>query len=401
MSFPSGACLPPFPPQSYRQSKTSTVDDQSDSDDTFFVPRPRRLACQGQLPSTSPPRSNGMVLISTTSRNLGDEFCDVSLENAGDVKGTAVSYGIKSENSNVRKNLRQIANKIRSGSKEHTADAIRPRCPPNPSRIRGTCGQMIDLPPFEAFGGREPDCACGNVCNERGFPCRTVCCPEKKPPQQPPHGSASPPSGYSTLSSLMRAADDVTYGDSDTATAGSDNGTHYSARRRRVSSSIGSVSTERSEGENKLGGENEAEIKPGTWRDEESLRKPSLVDGLLLSIYRNHQRYCSSSLGESDTMTEHSTTSEPAVTRYRRCIPSSATSSSSRVVLRRFRLQSKHVAELKLLVSSLEASLSGQCALLVRELKKRDKLRHRRDQRNDVVTAVLHALSQKRSVHMR
>lgn len=196
----------------------------------------------------------------------------------------------------------------------------------------------------------------------------------------------------------MRAADDVTYGDSDTATAGSDTGTHYSARRRRISSSIASVSTERSEGENKPGGgEKGAEIRPGTWKDRGSLRKPSLVDGLLLSIYRNHQRYRSSSLGESDTMTEHSTTSEPAVTRYRRCFLSSAASSSSRVVLRRFRLQGKNVAELKLLVSSLEASLSGQCALLVRELKKRDKLRHRRDQQNDVVTAVLHALSLKRS----
>ena len=231
MSFPSGACLPPLPPQSYHQSNTPTVDDQSDSDDTFFVPRPRRPVCQGERSSTSPTRSSGMVLISTTSRNLGDEFCDVSLENAGDVKGTAGSNGIKSDNSNVRKNLRQIANKIRSGSKEHRVDSIRCRGVPNPSRIRNTGRQMIDLPPFEVFGGHDSNCACGDVCDERGeIRCRSVSCPEKKPPQQPPHGSASPPAGCGTLSSLMRAADDVTYGDSDTATAGSDSGTYYSAR---------------------------------------------------------------------------------------------------------------------------------------------------------------------------
>lgn len=231
MSFLGGACRTSLPPQSYHQPNTSTADDQSDSDDTFFVPRPRRPVCQGLPAPSRPPRGGGMVLISTISRNWGDEFCDVNLENIGDVKGTGSGNGGKSESNNVRKNLRQITNKIRHGSKVCREDTIRPVSLPDPSIAGDASTQMIDLPPFEAFGGHEQNCACGKVFGGRGgFSCRTPGLPQEKQPQQPPHGAASPPAGYGSLSSLMRAADDTTYGDSDTATAGSDTGRHYPAR---------------------------------------------------------------------------------------------------------------------------------------------------------------------------
>ena len=174
-----------------------------------------------------------MVLISTTSRNWGDEFCDVSLENIGDFKGNGGGNGDKNGSNNVRKNLRQIANKIRSSSKENREeDSTRPVSPPDPSRVKHPSSQMMELPPFEVFVGHEQNCVCGKVCGVPGeFPYkRTVSCPEDTQPQQPPHGAASPPPGYGALSSMMRAADDTTYGDSDTATAGSDTGSHYPIR---------------------------------------------------------------------------------------------------------------------------------------------------------------------------
>ncbi|ROT69771.1 putative TBC1 domain family member 30 [Penaeus vannamei] len=125
-------------------------------------------------------------------------------------------------------------------------------------------------------------------------------------------------------------------------------------------------------------------------------RRSSMVDDLLLSIYRHNRR--SDSIEESDTLTEHSTTSETPHAAFQLQTKTVRRCSSGGVVHRRSRLVNKDVAELRLLVVSLQASLSSQCAMLIRELKRRDKLHYRRDQQNDVITAILHALSQKRKI---
>ena len=55
------------------------------------------------------------------------------------------------------------------------------------------------------------------------------------------------------------------------------------------------------------------------------------------------------------------------------------------------------LCELEPLVTSLQSSLSTQYAILVKELKKRDRLNLRQQRQNDIITAILHALSEKRS----
>ncbi|XP_050698348.1 uncharacterized protein LOC126986337 [Eriocheir sinensis] len=406
----------------------------------------------------------------TKSSLYNDEFCDVSLENAEVRNANPNPNKTTSNTNNVRKNLRQIASKIRVGPKLAQGNTTRS----NPTSDPGgeDSSSQVDLPPFAAFSdpsgrvsdapgvlpkgsqclqegnhglkpSQQPPCSSDPRDEDMGVLSKRILAPREdcQAPQQPPCGIVAPPVGYSGLSSLMYEADDTTFADSDTATAGSDSGVLCaSSRRRRTSSSVEEKREERGGEEGGGGGGIGGRVREriATWMEERennegrgggrgggggshepSRRKPSLVDGLLLSIYRHHQRNRSSSIGESDTLTEHSTTSEPpfppppAASRYHRgraygCSSSSSSfvsppppppccSSSSRVVLRKFRLLSKDVAELRLLVSSLQASLSGQCALLVRELKKRDKLRHRRDHRNDLITAVLHALSLKRS----
>ncbi|XP_071526976.1 uncharacterized protein [Panulirus ornatus] len=310
--IPPPGWLPQGPDLPHRSLNTLT-DNLSDSDDTFFVPRPLRRARLGSR-ITDDDSSANMVLVTTASRDWGDEFCDVSLENPGDAKsgsGDCYDQGVGScGKSIVKENLKHIAYKIKPGRKHGNI------------RDGGDQNVQTELPPFEICCGHEQE-GPGNKDQKTGYRCterdytppgfmklrgkQTLSYQAPMTPQEAPHGSTSPPSGYSSFSRLMQAADDATYGDSDTANGASDN--KDNGGKWCSSSSSG-----------------------GSSRQQQ--RKQSMMDGLLISIYR-HQRRCSS-VGESDTLTEHSTTSDtPLAAR------SHPSTSSSRVVHRKSRLLNK------------------------------------------------------------
>ncbi|CAL4099509.1 unnamed protein product, partial [Meganyctiphanes norvegica] len=134
-----------------------------------------------------------------------------------------------------------------------------------------------------------------------------------------------------------------------------------------------------------------------------NIRKSSLVEDLLVAIYRarSADSGANSALGgDSDTLTEYSTTSEVPYYRSRAPTPnyeSCSVGPRKEGYHRRSHLHHKDVSELQHLATSIRVALNTAGAMVVRELKRREKLRQRRDRQNDVITAILHALSQKRS----
>lgn len=218
---------PPQAPVTPHSSCNTLTDNLSDSDDTFFVPRPpRRPLLTPQTEADDAP--SNMVLISTTSRAWGDEFCDISLENPGDVKsGSGGGYDHSAGpcgKSKVKENLKHIACKIKPGRK-HVYDDL--------TRELGDLSTQVDLPPFEIYCDHEEGSlgsrdqrpgslraysgSCKQTCKQNGPQQASV------KPQEAPHAPpASPPAGYCAFARLMQAADDATYGDSDTANGASD-----------------------------------------------------------------------------------------------------------------------------------------------------------------------------------
>lgn len=228
----------------------------------------RHPSCRSELDE----KRNKFNSKSDINSNGNEEFCDVSLENTADLRDSeADSNKTNKSGNNVRRNLRQIANKIRVGPRDPQGNAATSTLPPDPG------GEEADLPPFAPFvnpcgrdsadqgtlpkgflGPREgsnaqkPSCqppgspepcgtdltkqchlasfetfldANGGGFEPRGVPPKGFSGPrEDRHPQQPPSGTASPPMCYGKLSSLLCEADDTTYADSDTATAGSDSG---------------------------------------------------------------------------------------------------------------------------------------------------------------------------------
>lgn len=197
--------------------------------------------------------SDGAQLNTDTGRtDFSDEFCDVSLENSTDPRHADPSTDKTNKNSSkVRKNLRQIASKIRVGPRHAQGNATAPMSPPDPGGEDSS--SQVDLPPFAAFtdpSGRESGVqgelntglqvpSVGTQTHKHyqqppnspepgedmGLMRKGILGPrDTTQPQQPPCRVASPPVGYSGLSSLMYEADDTAYADSDTATVGSDSG---------------------------------------------------------------------------------------------------------------------------------------------------------------------------------
>ncbi|XP_068240299.1 uncharacterized protein [Palaemon carinicauda] len=280
-----------------QSSEQSLVDSHSDSDDTFFVPKRNAKTKIALAPSVKNLKkiavapSVNMVLISTTSRYTGDEFCDVSLENGTDIRslggGRAFGDGVKEVDGNkVRRNLKEFASKFkRQNLAEDDTSAFRFRGEPDGGdRSKEDEGRF--LPPFDVHADQEDLVYCsrgstgrretqkedGSYIKDSG-PQRTssFTCGFSNPDFQVT--SSSPPFHKWSLAHLTTLADDTGWDDSDTPT-----------------SSLVSESSKQSELSKRC-------------------RKTSLVDGLLLSIYR-HERRPSSVGAESDTLTEHSTTSD-------------------------------------------------------------------------------------------
>ncbi|XP_021913960.1 uncharacterized protein LOC110827030 isoform X2 [Zootermopsis nevadensis] len=131
-------------------------------------------------------------------------------------------------------------------------------------------------------------------------------------------------------------------------------------------------------------------------------RVSELLDELLLDIYGKWscdgnqipfgRRRCStnSSAYESDYCT---TTGSSPTWKIQSCSSAQRFNDS----LQRERLSARSVPELEALVASRRFDVQYAGSILVRQLKRRDALISRRDKQNDVVTAFLQALSEKRS----
>ncbi|KAK4288532.1 hypothetical protein Pmani_038443, partial [Petrolisthes manimaculis] len=390
--------------------RTATqLDHLSDSDDTFFVPRPRRAPRYSRRHQhhSSPGGqqiNSAMVLISTTSHSWSDEFCDVNLDNVGensdddDVSGKCrekkgdVRTKSNSSSSKMQRNIRNIANRIKTNPKRVTSSWDKDSV--ELGQDFGTTNH-VDLPPFEVCCGggvggvaREGDNNSISEYTSSGYvdgkdysitafdpgggggggvggglvsyktggvvvAARRVRSPiggyyetNSNLPKPPPLAPSSPPLTYCAFSSLMCAADDTTYGDSDTTVVLSD-----IERRRRTTSNNSNTSTtttttttygegdqyqEQQQQQQQQYQQQQQNHHHHHHQQQQQQRKTSLVDGLLLSIYRHHRRRRNSSLGESDTLTEHSTTSESPL--HLRTQP---TPTTARVFLRKFRLLSK------------------------------------------------------------
>lgn len=238
----------------------SHLDDHSDSDDTFFVPRPLRRAPRHnsrrpQHTGSSSVRGQqieirSMVLTSTnTSHAWSDEFCDVSLENIGensdDDKKKCHEKNDARTKGKVQRNIRNIANKIKTNSNKvnKDKDVVEFGCdffsnhhvdlPPfegggnskGISTLEYTSSGYVDGKDYHAFdpggGGGLVSCISGT----RGvrLPSGGIFYNDSNGPKPPPLAPSSPPPPYyCAFSSLMYAADDTTYGDSDTTVALSD-----------------------------------------------------------------------------------------------------------------------------------------------------------------------------------
>ncbi|KAJ9601782.1 hypothetical protein L9F63_000074, partial [Diploptera punctata] len=128
-------------------------------------------------------------------------------------------------------------------------------------------------------------------------------------------------------------------------------------------------------------------------------RVSCLVDELLLDIYGKwysngmglsfHKRRHSSSAQESDCC---STSGGATAWKIQSYLPSTGTND----VQQRARLNNKSLQELVMLVSTLRADVQYAGAVLARQLKRRDALVSRQEKQNDVLTAVLQAMSEKR-----
>ncbi|KAK7082090.1 hypothetical protein SK128_007346, partial [Halocaridina rubra] len=336
-----------------------------------------------------------MVLISTTSRYTGDEFCDVSLENVSD---NIINGHVEAHTKNVNKGdgcKVKGASRIRIGSERDPEEFAYHLTSNNGLQKRdqscqGSCfrgqdingqhtrskpsekTQMHHLPTFDTHAGSANSSSDFDLDvvlkGEKDYsniePGRCMCYGETSVNSYNVKddqfmSSSSPGFSPLTFHSTSTLTDDTVCEDSDAATL-----TNGIIQRSAIKNRC---------------------------------RKPSLVDGLLISIYRQNRRR--SSVGhDSDTLTEHSTTSDTPYyyTRGVNQRPTYSTQSRSGAVHRRSRLLAKNREELRQLVISLQAALSTKCSILIKELKKKDRLRMRRDQQNDVVTAILHALSQKR-----
>ncbi|KAK3858351.1 hypothetical protein Pcinc_035462 [Petrolisthes cinctipes] len=261
---------------------TTQLDHLSDSDDTFFVPRPRRAPRYSRRhqhhSSSGGQQINSAMVLITKSHSWSDEFCDVNLDNVGEnsddddvsgkcreKKGDARTKS-SSSSGKMQRNIRNIANRIKTNPKRVSSwdkDTV------ELGQDLGTTNH-VDLPPFEVccggVGGVARDCGNNNSISEytsSGYvdgkdysitafdpggggggvggglvSCKTggvvvaarrVRSPiggyyetNSNPPKPPPLAPSSPPPNYCAFSSLMCAADDTTYGDSDTTVALSD-----------------------------------------------------------------------------------------------------------------------------------------------------------------------------------
>ncbi|XP_071442800.1 TBC1 domain family member 30-like [Hetaerina americana] len=127
-------------------------------------------------------------------------------------------------------------------------------------------------------------------------------------------------------------------------------------------------------------------------------RVTGLVDQLLIEIYglwggREGRGRLPSRDDSSDYLTEWSTTSggvsNPGTCAYQK--------GPVLDLLRKARLKGKYVGELRAMVATLEENVNYAGSLLVRQLKRRDALISKRDRHCDLITAILQAVSEKRS----
>ncbi|XP_047486757.1 uncharacterized protein LOC125037573 [Penaeus chinensis] len=345
-------------------------DVHSDSDETFFVPRSSRKQLDITVAPVTQPVS--MVLISTTSRYHADEFCDINLDNGSDFKLTedvtevSASTALK-DKSRVSENWKHFAKKIKTSKNSHRKHGKSNLLEARTKSLYGESEEQNGLPPFEIRGNQEAQ------------------------KDQHTYKISSRDKNNQKRQDNLPFENILHEAPLDTTAISNKNELQT---QENIASNLGSspLSCHIQSFASGLGYDSNDNIQNSCAA---VCRRSSMVDDLLLSIYRHNRR--SDSIEESDTLTEHSTTSEtPHIasqlqTRTVRRCPSGG------VVHRRSRLVNKDVNELRLLVASLQASLSSQCAMLIRELKRRDKLHYRRDQQNDVITAILHALSQKRS----
>ncbi|XP_046396746.1 mucin-5AC-like [Ischnura elegans] len=128
-------------------------------------------------------------------------------------------------------------------------------------------------------------------------------------------------------------------------------------------------------------------------------RVTGLVDQLLIEIYglwggrEGRERHPSRDDSSTDYMTEWSTTTGSSSLHSGVAFQKGVALDS----LRKSRLKGKDIDELGEMVATLEENVNYAGSLLVRQLKKRDTLISKRDRHCDLITAILQAVSEKRS----
>ncbi|XP_068085870.1 uncharacterized protein [Anabrus simplex] len=135
--------------------------------------------------------------------------------------------------------------------------------------------------------------------------------------------------------------------------------------------------------------EEESEVNKEAVKQQRQRRVSRLVDELLLEIYGPECARRLSSAQESDCCSTSGTTTSWRTQSIQRAVSEP---------LQQARLKTKDVSELRTLHTTLRAHVQFVGSLLVRQLKRRDALRARRDKNNDVITALLQALSPKRNI---
>lgn len=142
------------------------TDVHSDSDETFFVPRSsRRYSSQAgscvhsaERPVASATQPVSMVLISTTSRYRGDEFCDINLDNGNDIKladnEVSECSNVK-DKSRVRENLKDFAKKIRTNKNYHGKYGKVSLHETRMNSLYSETKEQNALPPFEIRGDQD------------------------------------------------------------------------------------------------------------------------------------------------------------------------------------------------------------------------------------------------------